>query len=146
VESTGGSVYNINTIRAGELDMGVAQSDWQHHAYSGSSKGSSKEIGPFTELRAVFSVHAEPVSIVAKRDSGIKTVDDLIGKRVNIGNPGSEKEATWNVMWAAMGHTNDDLKFASQLKSAENAVSYRLTLAEADHQRKPWTPPSHCAN
>lgn len=116
-ESTGGSVYNINTIRAGELDMGVAQSDWQYHAYNGTSK--FEDQGPFKELRAVFSVHPEPISIVARKDSGIKTVDDLVGKRVNIGNPGSGTEATWNVMWSAMGKTNDDLKLAAQMKSSE---------------------------
>ncbi|MCG8436077.1 MAG: TAXI family TRAP transporter solute-binding subunit, partial [Gammaproteobacteria bacterium] len=119
VESTGGSVYNINTIRAGELDMGVAQSDWQVHAYNGSGKDSFKKAGPFKELRAVFSVHPEPVSIVARKDSGIKHVSDLVGKRVNIGNPGSGTEATWNVMWKAMGKTNKDLKLAAQMKSAE---------------------------
>ncbi len=119
VESTGGSVYNINTIRAGELDMGVAQSDWQYHAYNGTGKKSFIEAGPFKDLRAVFSVHAEPVTIIARADSGIKTVQDLVGKRVNIGNPGSGTEATWNVMWSAMGHTNDDLKLAAQMKSAE---------------------------
>ena len=119
VESTGGSVYNINTIRAGELDMGVAQSDWQYHAYNGTGKKSFIEAGPFKELRAVFSVHAEPVTIIARADAGIKTVQDLVGKRVNIGNPGSGTEATWNVMWKAMGHTNDDLKLAAQMKSAE---------------------------
>ena len=119
VESTGGSVYNINTIRAGELDMGVAQSDWQYHAYNGSGKDSFKKAGPFKELRAVFSVHPEPISIVARKDANIKHVSDLVGKRVNIGNPGSGTEATWNVMWKAMGHTNKDLKLAAQLKSAE---------------------------
>ncbi|MFT5114715.1 MAG: TRAP transporter TAXI family solute receptor [Parasphingorhabdus sp.] len=119
VESTGGSVYNINTIRAGELDLGVAQSDWQYHAYNGSGKDSFKKAGPFKELRAVFSVHAEPVSLVARRDSGIKHISDLVGKRVNIGNPGSGTEATWNVIWNAMGHTNDDLKLTAQMKSAE---------------------------
>ena len=119
VESTGGSVYNINTIRAGELDMGVAQSDWQYHAYNGTGKDSFIEAGPFKELRAVFSVHAEPVTIIARADAGIKNVEDLMGKRVNIGNPGSGTEATWNVMWSAMGHTNDDLKLAAQMKSAE---------------------------
>jgi len=119
VESTGGSVYNINTIRAGELDMGVAQSDWQYHAYNGTGKKSFIEAGPFKELRAVFSVHAEPVTIIARADSGIKNVKDLVGKRVNIGNPGSGTEATWNVMWKAMGHTNKDLKLAAQMKSAE---------------------------
>jgi len=119
VESTGGSVYNINTIRAGELDMGVAQSDWQYHAYNGTGKASFKKAGPFKELRAVFSVHAEPVTIIARADSGLKHVKDLVGKRVNIGNPGSGTEATWNVMWKAMGHTNKDLKLAAQMKSAE---------------------------
>jgi len=118
-ESTGGSVYNINTIRAGELDMGVAQSDWQYHAYHGTGKPSFKKAGPFKELRAVFSVHAEPVSIVARKDAGVKTVDDLAGKRVNIGNPGSGTEATWQVMWGAMGKKQSDLKLAAQMKSSE---------------------------
>jgi TRAP transporter TAXI family solute receptor len=56
---------------------------------------------------------------MARKDSGIKSVDDLVGKRVNIGNPGSGTEATWNVMWGAMGKTNDDLKIAAQMKSSE---------------------------
>ena len=121
VESTGGSVYNINTIRAGELDMGVAQSDWQYHAYHGTGKDSFKKAGPFKELRAVFSVHAEPVTVIARADAGIKHVDDLVGKRVNIGNPGSGTEATWTLMWTSMGHADarSDLKLAAQLKSAE---------------------------
>jgi len=119
VESTGGSVYNINTIRAGELDMGVAQSDWQYHAYNGTGKKSFIKAGPFKELRAVFSVHAEPVSLIARADANIKSVRDLVGKRVNIGNPGSGTEATWNVMWNAFGYTNKDLKLVAQMKSAE---------------------------
>ncbi len=119
VESTGGSVYNINTIRAGELDMGVAQSDWQYHAYNGTGKESFKKAGPFKELRAVFSVHPEPVSIISRADAGIKSVGDLAGKRVNIGNPGSGTEATWNVMWKSMGMKNGDLKLVAQMKSAE---------------------------
>jgi len=118
-ESTGGSVYNINTIRAGELDMGVAQSDWQYHAYHGTGKEAFIKAGPFKALRAVFSVHAEPVSIVARKESGVKTVDDLVGKRVNIGNPGSGTEATWQVMWSAMGKKKSDLKLAAQMKSSE---------------------------
>ena len=117
VESTRGSIYNINAIRVGELDMGIAQSDWQFHAYYGSSKFESQ--GAFKELRAVFSVHAKPVSIVARKDSGVKTVDDLVGKRVNIGNPGSATLATWDFMWGAMGKSNRDLKLAAQMKSTE---------------------------
>ena len=66
-ESTGGSVYNLNTIREGELDFGVAQSDWQFHAYNGTSKFA--ERGAFKKLRAVFSVHPEPFTLVARKDS-----------------------------------------------------------------------------
>jgi TRAP transporter TAXI family solute receptor len=59
VESTGGSVYNINTIRGGELDMGVAQSDWQYHAYNGSVKKSFIDAGPYKELRR-HQAHQRP--------------------------------------------------------------------------------------
>ena len=119
VESTGGSVYNINTIRAGELDMGVAQSDWQFHAYNGTSK--FKDKGAFKELRAVFSVHPEPFTVVARKDSGITNFADLKGKRVNIGNPGSGQRGTMEVVMEAMGWTKDDLKLASELKASEQS-------------------------
>ncbi|MBN2906856.1 MAG: TAXI family TRAP transporter solute-binding subunit [Rhodobacteraceae bacterium] len=121
VESTGGSVYNINTIRAGELEFGVAQSDWQYHAYNGTSK--FEEAGPFTELRAVFSIHPEPFTVVARADAGIKTFDDLKGKRVNIGNPGSGQRGTMEVVMAAKGWTMDDLGLATELKAAEQSAA-----------------------
>ena len=121
VESTGGSVYNINTIRAGELDMGIAQSDWQYHAYNGTAK--FKKQGAFKNLRAVFSIHSEPLTIIARKDANIKTVEDLKGKRVNIGNPGSGSEATWNVVWSAMGNSNSDLGLVAQMKSAETPAA-----------------------
>ncbi len=119
VESTGGSVYNLNTIRAGELDMGVAQSDWQYHAYNGTSKFA--DTGPNKDLRAVFSVHPEPFTVVARKDSGIKTFADLKGKRVNIGNPGSGQRGTMEVVMGIMGWTNDDFSLVSELKAAEQS-------------------------
>jgi TRAP transporter TAXI family solute receptor len=117
--STGGSIANINAIRAGEQNMGVAQSDWQYNAYKGLSK--FEEQGPFEDLRAVFSVHPEPFTVVARTDAGIKTFDDLKGKRVNIGNPGSGQRGTMEVLMKAKGWTKDDFKLASELKSAEQA-------------------------
>ena len=119
VESTGGSVYNINTIRAGELDFGVAQSDWQYHAFHGTSK--FKDAGAFSDLRAVFSVHPEPFTVVARADSGIKTFADLKGKRVNIGNPGSGQRGTMEVVLEAMGWSKDDLGGVFELKAAEQS-------------------------
>lgn len=119
VESTGGSVYNLNTIRAGELDMGVAQSDWQYHAYHGTSKFADK--GANKKLRAVFSVHPEPFTVVARADSGIKTFADLKGKRVNIGNPGSGQRGTMEVVMDTLGWKKSDFSLVSELKSAEQA-------------------------
>jgi len=119
VESTGGSIYNINTLRAGELEFGVAQSDWQYHAYNGTSKFA--DAGPFTDLRAVFSVHAEPVTILARRDSGIDNITDIIGKRFNIGNDGSGTQGTWEVIEQAMGWDRSDLALAAKMKSSETA-------------------------
>ncbi|MGH1368142.1 MAG: TAXI family TRAP transporter solute-binding subunit [Maritimibacter sp.] len=121
VESTGGSVYNINTIREGELEFGVAQSDWQYHAYNGTSK--FEEAGPFEGLRAVFSVHPEPFTVVARADSGITTFADLKGKRVNIGNPGSGQRGTMEVLLDALGWTTDDFALATELKAAEQSAA-----------------------
>jgi len=119
VESTGGSSYNINTIRSGELDLGVAQSDVQYYAIHGEKAFS--EVGPFEDLRAVFSIHAEPFTVVARADAGIKTFDDLKGKRVNLGNPGSGQRDTMDVVLAAKGWTLDDFALASELKPAEQS-------------------------
>ena len=118
-ESTGGSVYNLKTIRAGELNFGVVQSDWQYHAYNGTSR--FEEDGAFEGLRAVFSVHPEPFNVVARADAGIETFDDLKGKRVNIGNPGSGQRGTMEVLMKAKGWTKDDFELATELKSAEQS-------------------------
>ncbi|MEL7106501.1 MAG: TAXI family TRAP transporter solute-binding subunit [Pseudomonadota bacterium] len=121
VESTGGSVYNINTIREGELEFGVAQSDWQYHAYNGSSR--FEDAGAFEDLRAVFSVHPEPFTVVARADSGITSIDDLAGKRVNIGNPGSGQRGTMEVLMEAKGWTTGDFALATELKAAEQSAA-----------------------
>ena len=118
--STGGSIANINAIKAGDMDMGVAQSHWQYHAYNGSSEF---EGNKFDNLRAVFSVHGEPFTVIARADANIKSFDDLKGKRVNIGNPGSGQYATMQVVMDALGWTMDDFALASELKPAEQAAA-----------------------
>ncbi|WP_407933356.1 TAXI family TRAP transporter solute-binding subunit [Futiania mangrovi] len=121
VESTGGSVYNINTVRSGELEFGVAQSDWQYHAYNGTSK--FEEAGAFEGLRAVFSVHPEPFTLIVRADSGITSFEGLKGKRVNVGNPGSGQRATMEVVMDAFGMKMDDFSLAAELKGSEMAAA-----------------------
>ena len=115
-ESTDGSIFNINAIRAGELEFGVAQSDVQANAHAGMVQW---EGNAFTDLRSVFSVHPEPVTMLARADSGISSLEDIKGKKVNIGNPGSGQRATWEVMEAEGLVDRNDLAVAAEMKSAE---------------------------
>ncbi|MCO8144216.1 TAXI family TRAP transporter solute-binding subunit [Rhodovulum tesquicola] len=120
VESTGGSVYNLKTLRAGELEFGVVQSDWQFHAYNGSSENFEAD-GPFEGLRAVFALHPEPFTVVARADAGIANFEDLKGKRVNVGNPGSGQRGTMEVVMEALGWTSADFALAAELRPAEQS-------------------------
>ncbi|HPQ95459.1 MAG: TAXI family TRAP transporter solute-binding subunit [Thiothrix sp.] len=118
-ESTGGSVYNINTVRAGELEFGVAQSDAQYNAYNG--VGDFADAGKFEDLRSVFALHPEPFTLVVRADTGIQSFEDLKGKKVNVGNPGSGQRATTEVVMKAYGMTMDDFALAAELKGSEMA-------------------------
>jgi TRAP transporter TAXI family solute receptor len=118
VESTGGSVFNINTIKAGELDMGVAQSDVQFNAAKG--QGQFQKEGPFKELRAVMSLHPEPVTVVARKEANVKSFADFKGKRFNVGNPGSGTRASLEELIGAMGWKLSDFSLASELKADEH--------------------------
>jgi len=118
VESTGGSVFNVNTIKAGELDMGVTQSDVQFNAVKGS--GPFQKDGAFRELRAVFALHPEPVTVLARKEVNAKSFADFKGKRFNVGNPGSGTRATAEELLAAMGWKMSDFSLASELKADEH--------------------------
>lgn len=119
VESTGGSIYNLNAISQNELDLGVAQSDWHYNAYFG--KGVFSAQGENQKLRSVFSLHSEPFTVVARADAGIESFDDLQGKRVNIGNPGSGMRATMEEVMKVKGWTRDSFKLVSELKASEQS-------------------------
>ncbi len=121
VESTGGSVYNINAIRGGELDLGVAQSDWQYNAFKGESK--FKDAGAMSELRAVFSLHPEPFTVLARKEANIKSFADFKGKRFNVGNPGSGTRASMDELLGALGWKITDFSLASELKADEHGAA-----------------------
>jgi TRAP transporter TAXI family solute receptor len=120
VESTGGSVFNVNTIKAGELDLGFAQSDVQYNALKGQGQFNGAAYG---DLRAVFSVHPEPFTVLARKEANIKSFADFKGKRFNIGNPGSGTLASMEELLKQMGWTRADFSLAAELKADEQGTA-----------------------
>jgi TRAP transporter TAXI family solute receptor len=118
VESTGGSVFNVNTIKAGELDLGFTQSDVQYNAVKG--VGQFKDAGAYGDLRAVFAVHPEPFTVVARKEANISKFEDFKGKRFNVGNPGSGTRSSMEELLATMGWKLSDFSLASELKADEH--------------------------
>lgn len=117
-EATGGSIFNLNAIAGKDLSLGIVQSDWQYHSYHGTSIFEGR-ANP--NLRAVFSMQTEPFTVVARADSNINTFDDLLGKRVNIGDPGSGQRANMEALMEVYEWTTNDFQFASELKASEHS-------------------------
>ena len=121
VESTGGSVVNINTIKAGELDFGVSQSDVQYNAFNGAKQ--FEKDGKHTDLRAVFSIHPEPFTVLSRKEANITKFDDLKGKRFNVGNPGSGTRAAMDEYLASSGGKISDFGLAAEFKADEHGAA-----------------------
>ncbi|MCG8452772.1 MAG: TAXI family TRAP transporter solute-binding subunit [Spirochaetales bacterium] len=118
VESTGGSVYNVNAIMSGDLEFGIVQSDRQYQAYNGLADWDG---APQDKLRAVFAIHPESITLIASDDAGIRSLEDLKGKVVNIGNPGSgQRGNATDILTAAGFDIEKDIK-AEGLKPSEAA-------------------------
>ena len=117
VELTGGSAFNVNTIKAGELDFGMAQSDVQFQAVNG--QGPFKD-NAYADLRSVYSVHPEPFTVLARKEANVTKFDDFKGKRFNVGNPGSGTRASMEQLLAALGWKMSDFSLASELKADEH--------------------------
>jgi len=117
VESTGGSVSNLNAIRNGSMDFGIVQSDWQNHAYLGT--GFFADQKPFKELRSVFSLYTETFTIAVLEKSDIKKLDDIVGKKVNFGPQGSGMYATMEVLMKVKGWTKQSFSNVTYLQPSE---------------------------
>ena len=120
VESTGGSVFNANAIKTGELDFGMAQSDIQFNATKGEGQFKDKAD---PDLRAVFSVHPEPFTVLARKDIGITQFTDFKGKRFNVGNPGSGTLSSMEELLKQMGWTRASFSLAAELKADEQGTA-----------------------
>jgi TRAP transporter TAXI family solute receptor len=101
VEATNGATFNLNGVLAGYLEFGLAQSDTQYQAVNGLAAWGKR--GPQKDLRSVFSLHDEAVTLVAAVDAGISTLADLKGKRVSLGNPGISRHRVVLDILAAAG-------------------------------------------
>lgn len=118
VQPSEGSVSNIKGVLSGDFDVGFAQSDTQYDALKG--QGAFKDK-PQPKLRALFSVYPELFTLMVRQDAGIKTFEDIKGKRVSIGSPGSGTRATMELVMKAFGIKRSDLKSAAELKFIELA-------------------------
>lgn len=116
VESTGGSVYNVNTIKAGELDFGVSQSDTAYQSFKG--EGKFKDA-PVPELRSVMAIYPELLALIVSKKSGIQKITDVKGKKINMDSPGSGTAMTADVVFEAFGIKRSDLALVNELKSTE---------------------------
>lgn len=117
VESTSGSVYNLEAIRHGDLDLAIVQSDWLYHAYHGTEIFAGE--GPHSKLRALFTLHSEPFTVIARKNAKIRTFDDLKGKRVNLGLPGSGMRATMEELMAQKGWGRGTFANVLELKASD---------------------------
>lgn len=113
VESTRGSVANLNTLGSGDIDLAIAQSDTQFHAYNGTD--AFADMPANRHLRTLFNLHAEPFTVVVSEKSGIETFDELKGKRVSIGRPGSGQRQTMQALMTAKGWHLDDFAEVHEL-------------------------------
>ena len=115
------AVWSTKTIKAGELDFGVSQSDVQYNAFNGAKQ--FEKDGKHTDLRAVFSIHPEPFTVLSRKEANITKFDDLKGKRFNVGNPGSGTRAAMDEYLASSGGKLSDFGLAAELKADEHGAA-----------------------
>nr|WP_227875100.1 MULTISPECIES: TAXI family TRAP transporter solute-binding subunit [Oceanisphaera] len=118
--SSAGSVSNIVALQNKDYDFGFIQSDHQYKALEGQAPFDKK---PVKNLRAVFSLQSEILTVVVRNDSKINDFDDLKGKRVNIGVPGSGSRDTFDEVMTANGWDKSTFSLAAELKPAEMAAA-----------------------
>lgn len=119
VEATAGAEENLTRLRAGDLAFALVPSDWQYHAYQ-SGLGTGADT-PFSELRAVLSLQALSFTLLAAPASGVESLPDLVGKRINLGPPDTPWRTTGDFLIAALGWSPDDFAEIGELDASEQA-------------------------
>lgn len=108
LESTSGSIANLRDLEQQKFDLVFAQSDWQYHAYNGSS--TFEKDGPNKNLRAVFALEADPLALLVPQDSEVNSFDDLADKRVSFGYTRSLQHRIINDFLAVKKWTSKNFK------------------------------------
>lgn len=112
-DPTAGSIYNLEALRSGQIDFALVQSDWQRQALEGT--GHYEAAGPMGDLRSVMGLYPETLTVLARGDGGIRSIDDLAGKRVDIGHPSSGRNATNRQLFEALGLGEEDFGRLTEL-------------------------------
>lgn len=112
----------LGEVRNGAIEIGIVQSDWAHHAFNGTGPVEFMDVS-YENLRMLFMLHGEPFTVIARRDAGIAGLDDLAGKRINIGIPGSRQRVVMEQVMAAKGWTRDSFRLADELAGAEQSLA-----------------------
>lgn len=118
VETSKGSVANLQALGAGSIDLALAQSDWQQHAYAGSVSQFAGDKA-LKGMRALMSLSGSPLVLLARADGGVKTLDDLAGRQVDIGKKGTGRRAAMDDLMSALGWDMGKFKLASELPEAD---------------------------
>jgi len=119
---TSGSTSNLTNVQSGSLELGIARSDKHYHAVSRTGSFEFMDAS-YDRIRSLFSLHVDPFTIVALKNSGILHIDDLKGKRINIGNPGSEQRIAMEVVMVAKGWTKKNFQLATELSATQQSLS-----------------------
>lgn len=120
-QATGASKENIRLVGKDEADLAIVQNDVMDYAMNGVELFSGEKVEGF---RTIATLYPEVVQIVADPASGIKSIADLKGKRVSVGDAGSGVEANAKQILEAYGITFDDVK-AAHLSFKESASALK---------------------
>jgi len=115
--NTGGSVYNIQALTSGELDVAITRADLAYKAYRG--EGLFSALGANKGLRTVTNLYGQPVGIIVKKGSGITSFDHFDGRKINIGNLGSGKRDIADHIFKIMGWSNERFDKVTEYPSSK---------------------------
>jgi uncharacterized protein len=118
-EVTAASKVNCINVNDGKSDLALVLGDTLAYGYNGDKLGGFAK--PLSNLRVIANIYPNTIQIVARKDSGVRTLADLKGKKVSVGAPGSGTEINARQIFAAAGMTYKDFGRTDYLSFSESA-------------------------